>query len=339
MGAKQGKVAFTRQLALGSHDRLAARIRADGEATLRRAATHPRLTQAVSARQKLLERGLRRNEEATLELMTALKGVEDLPQAKTAMGPWVAYDNVAQVWDAVARDWSEVGTEAREGCYDRLCSALEGRLPEGGRVVVPGCGTGRLAYDIAERFDARVDGVEPAALMALAARYFLHTATPGMRFHPHLDRAGNNAGSQTRCKDTHAPDVTVDVGAAHRVSIHNVSFAEYVASNPPQADAVVTSFFLDAVEDIVSATEACSALLRPGGVWVNVGPLDYHPTSQIQLSLSELRELIEGDLALVMEECTQIQGLNYSEPRAGATRAEELFNPVFFVASKPMPVK
>ena len=47
-------------------------------------------------------------------------------------------------------------------------------------------------------------------------------------------------------------------------------------------DAVVTSFFLDAAPCVVDAMARVARLLRPGGLWVNVGPLKYSACAQQQ---------------------------------------------------------
>ena len=41
-------------------------------------------------------------------------------------------------------------------------------------------------------------------------------------------------------------------------------------------DAVLTCFFIDTAQNIVSYIETIAILLREGGVWINLGPLLYH---------------------------------------------------------------
>ena len=43
-----------------------------------------------------------------------------------------------------------------------------------------------------------------------------------------------------------------------------------------QWDAVATCFFIDTAHNVVEYLEIISRCLRPGGVWVNFGPLLYH---------------------------------------------------------------
>ena len=51
------------------------------------------------------------------------------------------------------RDWSSEGSEERRQSYGRICNVLQRRKPpwEGAvKVLVPGCGLGRLPYDLAK---------------------------------------------------------------------------------------------------------------------------------------------------------------------------------------------
>lgn len=41
-------------------------------------------------------------------------------------------------------------------------------------------------------------------------------------------------------------------------------------------DCVVTCFFLDTAHNVMEYIECISKILKPGGLWVNLGPLLYH---------------------------------------------------------------
>jgi len=53
-------------------------------------------------------------------------------------------------------------------------------------------------------------------------------------------------------------------------------FVEVYANQKECWDAVVTCFFLDTAPIVLEYIEAIHRLLRPGGVWINFGPLLYH---------------------------------------------------------------
>lgn len=41
-------------------------------------------------------------------------------------------------------------------------------------------------------------------------------------------------------------------------------------------DCIVTCFFIDAAPNVIAYMEAFERLLKPGGYWINLGPLLYH---------------------------------------------------------------
>jgi hypothetical protein len=59
-------------------------------------------------------------------------------------------------------------------------------------------------------------------------------------------------------------------------------------------DGIVTSFFLDTGNDVVEYLLTLRHLLRPGGVWVNAGPLHYHTVSGTPYSYRVILEIIEA---------------------------------------------
>jgi len=79
-----------------------------------------------------------------------------------------------------------------------------------------------------------------------------------------------------------------------------------VSANPHAFDAVVTCFFLDTAPVVMEYLQTLHHCLRPGGVWINFGPLLYHWRTDgegngdsryddsIELSWEELRPVIEA---------------------------------------------
>ena len=59
-------------------------------------------------------------------------------------------------------------------------------------------------------------------------------------------------------------------------------------------DAVVTSYFLDTLPNPAAAVREVRGMLKPGGAWVNVGPLLWHDAvrGMLRMSLDELRGLL-----------------------------------------------
>lgn len=65
-----------------------------------------------------------------------------------------AQEKVRSTLRSFVRDWSVEGKHEREACYTPCLEALERRWPDrstraGRKVLIPGCGLGRLAMEIA----------------------------------------------------------------------------------------------------------------------------------------------------------------------------------------------
>lgn len=62
-------------------------------------------------------------------------------------------------------------------------------------------------------------------------------------------------------------------------------------------DCVATCFFIDTAHNIIEYVERLWKILKPGGVWINFGPLLYHfediPNEKsFELSYTDLRSII-----------------------------------------------
>ena len=99
-------------------------------------------------------------------------------------------------------------------------------------------------------------------------------------------------------------------------------------------DAVLTCFYVDACPDVTLACEHIHAVLRPGGLWINQGPLLYHwnrAAAEVpRLSADELLLLI-GRLGFELLEHSH-RVCSYSQDPLSMCRSE--YHCLFFVAMK-----
>jgi carnosine N-methyltransferase len=64
-------------------------------------------------------------------------------------------------------------------------------------------------------------------------------------------------------------------------------------------DAVVTCFFIDTAHNILEYLEVIHAVLRPGGLWLHLGPLLWHWAEgswdelSVELSLSDVQQVAQ----------------------------------------------
>ena len=213
-------------------------------------------------------------------------------------------DKARYVLKNVARDWADEGAAERAACYGRLVDALCAALPpprdavamplvDRPRVLVPGCGLARLAVDVAAK-GYRAEGNEFSYFMLLASAFVLnHTpvvggdedeenaaAPPPFTIHPHVLTPSNvvHDADQLRGVRVPSPHPATMLPAPGLLSMAAGDFCE-VYSRPSAAataDAVATAFFIDTVPCVATVIDVIAHVLKPGGVWVNGGPLLYH---------------------------------------------------------------
>lgn len=232
--------------------------------------------------------------------------------------PWVTndlnveiYNGLGSVWRHLAKDWSEEGHAGLQELHSQIGSMvateLNGRV--GGSVLLPGCGTARLAWELSTQLPhALVIGTDTSAAQLAVARHMLGCTRPGaLSIHPFLEESKNNIDDGARLTKLEVPDVAPGSPPANLVlalqppsSLELLPSAGAVADAPvpgdePQlprkVDVVVTCFFLDCLPDTLSAVRAIRDALTPGGVWVFAGPLEYHNWPGLVPTLSQLREL------------------------------------------------
>ena len=187
----------------------------------------------------------------------------------------------------LVRDWSAIGAAPR--LCERVLAALERSLPLGDgagaagrrapRVLVPGAGLARVAWEIARRGYA-VEANDRSRLFATVAdavcnrRARATPPPPPLCAHAHAHGSGYCRSLAARVEAVRVvgpPPPPPDEPIAFRVGDFARAYGDGAAG---RFDAVVTTFFVDQLPT-TRALDALARALRPGGVWVNVqfGPL------------------------------------------------------------------
>lgn len=200
------------------------------------------------------------------------------------------YSKVKSTLHQLARDWSDEGAEERKACYGSMITELERVLPVTAanrnkqRVLVPGCGLGRLPYELASRGYA-AQGNEFSYFMLFASHLILNCLGEepnSIAIHPWIHDASNHMRPQDMLRPVPLPDVppctlaTTNPGAD--LSMTAGEFLEVYATeaNKGAWDAVLTCFFIDTAPVVFEYIDVIWQCLKPGGVWLNCGPLLYH---------------------------------------------------------------
>ncbi|XP_004530442.1 carnosine N-methyltransferase isoform X1 [Ceratitis capitata] len=183
----------------------------------------------------------------------------------------------------IARDWSDACAEEREQSYKPIIEAVEEFFKPGEfalnevKILVPGAGLGRLTYELACRgYDC--EGNEYSYFMLIASYFVLNLCTEVNKYtlYPWVHQYVNNL----RMADQVAPVRFPDVSPAANPPKGNIMMAAgdflEVYKTPNSYDCVATCFFIDCANNIVDFIETIFRILKPGGIWVNLGPLLYH---------------------------------------------------------------
>lgn len=194
------------------------------------------------------------------------------------------------------RDWSAAGRREREVCYDPIVRALHdifGERPQPDvRILIPGAGLGRLVLDVClAGFSA--EGNEISYHQLLASSWMLNH-TDGQEQHalyPFVFQFSNVASRSQQLKKVMIPDVHPGTAvAAHAAAASegretlgtmSMSASDFIVSysepsNKEAFHAVATVFFIDTAPNLIRYIETIWHCLKPGGAWVNLGPLLWH---------------------------------------------------------------
>ena len=100
-------------------------------------------------------------------------------------------------------------------------------------------------------------------------------------------------------------------------------------------DSIVTCFFIDTAYNIIEYIETIYNTLKVGGIWINIGPLLYHHTSDpnavsIELGWNDIKEIIIGfDFEITKEKIVET---TYSSDKESMMK--KVYRCIFFTAVK-----
>ncbi|EPS96381.1 hypothetical protein FOMPIDRAFT_1038167 [Fomitopsis schrenkii] len=223
-------------------------------------------------------------------------------------------DKLRSTLKQFVRDWSEEGRTEREVCYAPMREALLQHFSgvplserRNLRVLVPGAGLGRLAWDVANLGFA-CQGNEFSHYMLLAS-FFVLNRTDAVNQHtiyPYVHSFSNLPNNAAMLRPITIPDVMPSsLPQGSNFSLVAGDFEEIYGTaddngHEPQSgqwDAILTCFFIDTAKNIVNYLRVIHRILAPGGVWINIGPLLWHFENNstndpsIELTLEEVKTL------------------------------------------------
>mmetsp|Transcript_71121 Transcript_71121/g.164439 ORF Transcript_71121/g.164439 Transcript_71121/m.164439 type:complete len:421 (+) Transcript_71121:1151-2413(+) len=220
------------------------------------------------------------------------------------------------------RDWAAEGEAERDAQYGVLLRALEKYKPlqgtEAPRVLTPGSGLSRLPFEVAQR-GYSAQGNEFSYHMLQGSKWVLNetTARNTHTIYPFVLGLEHRKDARDHLRGITIPDVCPSqelcpdgVPGPQEFSMCAGEFVEVYSSQKGEWDAVLTCFFLDTAKNVFLYIRTIADILRPGGVWANIGPLLYHYAEQpdsisIELSWEEIRPAIGKYFDIVEEDVRQ----------------------------------
>lgn len=202
--------------------------------------------------------------------------------------------SVNQAVKHYVRDWAAEGARERvvfEGILDAISEFKHETKPQTPlKVLLPGAGLGRLGHEIDALGDTEVTINEYSAYMALAYHYLTTLPPNSQTFHPFIDWWSHHATTADMQRPATFPETTPSAS----ITLVEGDFTTIFANKTAHFDVLVTFFFIDTAQNLMTYLETIHALLRPGGLWVNLGPLLYGTAPFLQLSLEEVLLLGES---------------------------------------------
>ncbi len=196
------------------------------------------------------------------------------------------------------RDWSHEGfTLEVKPLLDTIWSDLSAHLPIIGGppslcnapdLLLPGAGLGRLVFELS-RLGYNATGNEISYHQLLASNFILNCAQHADQYpiYPFANTFTNITSRQNQLKRHTIPDVhpataiSSRLDAGQPVGEMNMTAGDFILSySTPECketfDGVVSVFFIDTAPNLIRYVETVWNCLKPGGIWINIGPLLWH---------------------------------------------------------------
>ncbi|XP_067172786.1 carnosine N-methyltransferase isoform X3 [Apteryx mantelli] len=179
-------------------------------------------------------------------------------------------DKLKSTLKQFVRDWSEEGKPERDSCYQPIISEIVKNFPK----------------ERCWRF--RADSV------ALAQQPISRSSSPTYKY---LKKFSNNRRSADQIRPIYFPDVDPhSLPSGANFSMTAGDFQE-IYSECNTWDCIATCFFIDTAHNVIDYIDTIWKILKPGGIWINVGPLLYHFENlanelSIELSYEDIKNVI-----------------------------------------------
>lgn len=251
------------------------------------------------------------------------------------------FDKLKTTLKQVVREWSELGAEERAECFDPIIKAVEEHFDgeDGQKVYIlfPGAGLGRLAFELSIR-GYICQANEVSLFMLFTSNYIINGghACNSKRIYPWITQFSNNLTYADQSACVRLPDVDTFGFDSPRFTTVAGCFLD-VYREADMWDSVVTCFFIDTANNFIDYIRRIFMILKPGGIWINLGPLTYHFSGvKNEISIEAPYETVKQAMVSIGFEITA-EKFNLSTRYLQSPRSMLAYEyrSVFFIARKP----
>lgn len=140
--------------------------------------------------------------------------------------------------------------------------------------------------------------------------------------YPFVDGMSHHATTSDMTRSIQIPDITPNRDVLLVEGDFNTAFD----SHEGEFDVIVTHYFIDTARNLMAYFDTIHRLLRPGGKWMNFGPLLYGTGPFVQLSLDEILAVVE-DMGFAFEDLSDECGaLTFEEKKVRSKTSQYGFN-------------
>ena len=208
----------------------------------------------------------------------------------------------------VLRDWTIESKPERDENYGKIVKELKKYINYDDKelmknndfkVLVPGTGCSRMTFELAKR-GFNVECNDFCYIYILFSDYLFNYSKKNSEiFCPNIDSFSNVFDSEFITKKYSFPDVDIREelknANAKQIIFTKGDFLKLFKGQKEKYNAIITLFFIDVSKNIIEYVEIMHDLLKSGGVWINLGCLDYYYSrsyQSIDLTWDELRHVI-----------------------------------------------
>lgn len=243
-------------------------------------------------------------------------------------------ESIRSLLRQTVRDWAREGGEERR-VYEIVLEELGDRIKDtSSRILIPGAGLGRLAYEVAKA-GYETEGCEFSLFMLLMSQLILN-GNKSFDVYPYLFPFSNLRQASDHLQSIRIPEEAPFLPETARFNMLAGDFMDIYKNQVMEWDCVVTCFFIDTATNVLDYIQQIHRLLKPGGLWINVGPLLWHwDGTPSELSIELTLEEVKGVVCDVGFEVLREEEVKASYAQHTASMHQTYYHCSFMTLQKP----